>query len=90
MLYRAEQALFISGWEKKNSRFYPDSWHELMVETISNMTAATQPEKGVWQLASGHKQTESEAALLAPEAQAEVPDWFYQNAPDQIDARPPA
>ena len=46
-LTRAEQALFISGWEKKNSRFYPDSWHELMVETISNMTAATQPENGV-------------------------------------------
>ena len=88
-LTRAEQALFISGWEKKNSRFYPDSWHELMVETISNMTAATQPEKGVWQLASGHKQTESEAALLAPEAQAEVPDWFYQNAPDEpVPARP--
>jgi ATP-dependent helicase/nuclease subunit A len=88
-LTRAEQALFISGWEKKNSRFYPGSWHELMVDTISNMAESTQPEEGVWQLASGQPEPETDALPVAGAAAIKVPDWFYKDAPEEpVPARP--
>ncbi len=88
-LTRAEQALYISGWQKKQNRYHEDSWHQLMVNTISAMEGVTQPETGVWHLTSGEpapnivETDHSQPAITSP------PDWFHHPAPKEpIPTRP--
>jgi len=89
-LTRAEQALYISGWQKKQNRFYEDSWHQLMVNTISNMAGAYQSEDGAWRLASGQPAPAPKPEQIKHQPPAiDAPDWFYQDAPKEpVPARP--
>ena len=88
-LTRARQALFISGWSRKNSRVEKDSWYASLLETIQECSGAIEMEDGGWQLRSGVPAHRPVLEVPAVPGLAEIPDWyekFPENEP--VPARP--
>ena len=88
-LTRARQALFISGWSRKNSRVEKDSWYASLLETIQQCSGAIEMQEGGWQLRSGVPEHRSKQSAPPAASLAEIPDW-YEKFPinEPIPARP--
>ena len=93
-LTRAEQALFISGWEKPRNRTYEKSWLEHIDEVKDRLEGAEWIDEQCWQLSSGTAQDTSAAdnrqrRHAATDADAEAPEWFFQPPqPEPLPAKP--
>ena len=88
-LTRARQALFISGWSRKNSRVEKDSWYASLLATIQECSGAIEMEEGGWQLRSGVPEHRPKKAVPSAAGLAEIPEWYEKfliNEP--IPARP--
>ncbi|MGC6474671.1 MAG: PD-(D/E)XK nuclease family protein, partial [Candidatus Puniceispirillaceae bacterium] len=88
-LTRARQALFISGWSRKNSRVEKNSWYASLLETIQECSGAIEMEEGGWQLRSGAPEHRPKEQAPPAAGLAEIPDW-YEKFPinEPIPARP--
>ncbi len=98
-LTRAEQALFISGWEKKQNRFYEGSWLALM-DQVKDYIAQAQAhdpttlriDENCWQLSSGNADISAlEEASEEKDGPSldEAPQWFFETPPNEpLPARP--
>ena len=88
-LTRARQALFISGWSRKNSRVEKDSWYASLLATIKECSGAIELADGGWLLRSGVPEHRPKQALATVASLMEIPDW-YEEIPknEPIPARP--
>lgn len=84
-LTRAEQALFISGWEKKQNRFYTGSWLELIDKVKIRLPQANWVDENCWQFTSAPAQADIEKLSDADvkEIASSAPDWFFEQPPQE-------
>lgn len=80
-LTRAQQALFISGWEQKSSRFEQGSWYQLMYNTLSALAEAIPTGEGGFQLVSGGPAADdhdkkADSGVTVSDAEY---GWFYKS-----------
>lgn len=81
-LTRAQQALFVSGWQKPRQRIPENSWHDLLARQIQKCAGATQNVDGIWRLVTPGQdvspQEDGESALPTPDS---VPPAWYVDPP---------
>ena len=88
-LTRARQALFISGWSRKNSRMEENSWYASLLATLKECAGAIEMPDGRWRLTSGQPDKVQSMPDAAATDVPEMPGW-YENLPgnEPVPARP--
>ena len=79
-LTRAQQALFVSGWQRPRQRMLENSWHALMVRQIQNCAGAMQNADGVWRLETLGEDISSQDDSRSgmPPTAAVPPAWYFK------------
>ena len=79
-LTRAQQALFVSGWQKPRQRMPESSWHDLLARQIQNCVGAMQYADGVWRLETRGEDISSQddTRSAVPPSAAVPPAWFFK------------
>ena len=82
-LTRAQQALFVSGWQRPRQRMPENSWHDLLARQIQHCAGAIQNADGVWRLETpGEDITSQDDAMSAVPLSAGVPPAWYFREPE--------